>query len=137
MTDLDLKQIRNAIKEEVNLVVEGRVSEIVEEKVSKVVEGRVSEIVEEKVSKVVEGRVSEIVAINIKAALDPVNKKLDALWDQTVAITEEFAEIKESINSHDHLHNTHTENFRRHDKRLQTVENLSGIVPPTELTLTR
>ena len=68
--------------------------------------------------------------------LKRVNEKLDALWGQTVKLTEDSEEIKEFLKFQKQALNQTNDNIKKIDKRLTEVENHTGIVPPPELTVT-
>lgn len=85
-----------------------------------------------------------VVREEISTAIEPVVKKLDTLWDQTVTLTEDMTEIKETQK----LHTTafkrlgvkvenDSEDIKKADKRLTHVETHLGIVPPPELAIAR
>lgn len=69
-----------------------------------------------------------------KTGLKRINEKLDALWDQTVKLTANEENVKESLKNKTASLNRANDNIKRVDKRLRAVENHSGIVPPPELT---
>lgn len=80
----------------------------------------------------------------ISTALEPVVNKLDALWDQTVKLTEDMTEVQETLNSHTTALKqiaTNTEHNRDNivklDKRVHDLEDQAGIVPPPEFTIAR
>lgn len=56
----------------------------------------------------------------IKKTLDKHTKKLDALWDQTVEITEDITEIKITLKSH-------TADLDHTKKRVTAVEDHLGL----------
>ncbi len=68
---------------------------------------------------------------------DKINQKLDALWDQTVKLTENLEEVKDAVKSQAAPLNETNDNIRKLDKRVTTTEAHLGIVPPPELTVTR
>ncbi len=92
-----------------------------------------------------------VVKEEIDSALEPIkgtladhSKKLDALWDQTVELTEDMTEVKETQDSHTAAFKRielkiekNSEDIEKVDKRLTETEGHLGIVPPPELTLTR
>lgn len=101
-------------------------------------------------------KIGEVVDEKINKALEPVNKKLDALWDQTADLTVNMTAVQETqkshtkiLKSHTNLLNSHTKalsnleantasmagNIRKLNKRLKAVEDKSGLVPPPELSL--
>lgn len=106
MTDEDVNKLREVIKEEVTSAVQKEVRTAVQE---------------------------ELKLINKK--LNKLNK-LDALWDQTVRITEQLTEVQETLETHTALLNKHSEDMEKLDKRLITVEGNLGIVAPPERTIT-
>ncbi len=98
-------------------------------------------------------------------ALEPIKKtqgeqtrKLNALWDQVVEVTEDLTEVKETLAAHTVSLAAHTVSLAAHtaalkrietkdknnsddiekvDKRLTEVESHIGIVPPPQLTIIR
>ncbi len=72
-----------------------------------------------------------------KSGLKRINHKLDALWDQTVRLTENIEEVKDAVKSQTAVLNQTNDNMEKVDKRLTKVESHLGIVPPPELTITR
>lgn len=83
-----------------------------------------------------------VVKEEVSVALEPVVKKLDALWDQTIKLTGDLTEVQETQDSHtvalkQIITNTedHKENIIKLDKRTHELENQAGIVPPPELTI--
>lgn len=71
----------------------------------------------------------------VREELKPVHKKLDSLWDQTVKLTEEVTEIKDTLETHAASADQTNENVSKMNKRLIEVESNLGISPPPELTL--
>lgn len=83
-----------------------------------------------------------VVKEEVNVALEPVVKKLDALWDQTIKLTGDLTEVQEKQDSHTValkkiVTNTEAdkENIVKLDKRAHELENQAGIVPPPELTI--
>lgn len=77
----------------------------------------------------------------IKETLKGHTRKLNTIWDQVTEVTEDLTEVKETLESHTASLNRIEENtsgdIKKVDKRLTTVENQQGIVPPPELTIAR
>ncbi|RJP47488.1 MAG: hypothetical protein C4584_00345 [Armatimonadetes bacterium] len=69
--------------------------------------------------------------------LDDHTQKLDALWDQTVKLTEDTEEIKETLKSHKNNLTLQSDNIVKVDKRLTEVEGHLGVVAPPELSIIR
>ncbi len=106
MTDKDVKKLRGVIREEVTVIIEEKVGVIVEEK------------------------------------LKPVNKKLTILWDQAEKVAFALDEVNETLDSHSKVLKrieVNTENnsddIHKLNKRVVTLENTAGIVPPPELAI--
>lgn len=83
-----------------------------------------------------------VVKEEVNTALEPVVKKLDALWDQTVKLTENMVEIQETLDSHslalkriEEAGQQNADNVKRLEKRTTEAENKLGIVSPLELTI--
>lgn len=72
-----------------------------------------------------------------KTGLKRINGKLDALWDQTVKLTETTEETKEILKSQDDNLNRTSDNVVKMDKRLTEVEDHLGISAPPELSIIR
>lgn len=86
-----------------------------------------------------------------KTGLKRINDRLDVLWEQTATLTEDMAEVKETLDVHSTTLNTHTavlktielstqnsaDNINKLDKRVQAAEDHLGIVPSPELTIIR
>ncbi|MBI4037349.1 hypothetical protein HY385_02910 [Candidatus Daviesbacteria bacterium] len=72
-----------------------------------------------------------------RTGLKRVNGKLDALWDQTVKLTEAMEETKETLKSQDNNLNRTSDDVAKVNKRLTKVEDQLGIVPPSELALVK
>lgn len=70
-----------------------------------------------------------------KTGLKRINEKLDALWDQTSRLTIGAENIKEGVRSQVNSLKQTDENLKKVNKRLQSVEANTGIVPPPELTI--
>lgn len=70
-----------------------------------------------------------------ESGLKKTNEKLDALWDQTVKLTEDTEEIKEAFKSQKKNLNQTSDNVVKVDKRLAGVEGRLGIVAPSELSI--
>ncbi len=116
MTDEDANKFRSVVKEEIDSALEP-------------VKDRLSNM---------EGHFNDP-----KTGLKRINQKLDALWDQTVKLTEVMEEAKETLFSHTDVLKRievkvegNIEDTERVDKRLNEVENHLGIVPPPELMIT-
>lgn len=82
----------------------------------------------------------------IKEELEPTNQKignieqkLDVLWDQTVTLTENMNEVKETLKSHSEalkrIEEKHGGNIGKLSKRVTTTEIRLGISTPPELTV--
>ena len=83
--------------------------------------------------------------------LEPVVKKLDAVWEQTEKLTEDMADSQITQEAQSEVLKQHTkllkqidvntegssDNIHKLNKRLVHVENHIGIVPPPELTISR
>lgn len=67
--------------------------------------------------------------------LNRINEKLDALWDQTVKLTEEAEETKEFLKFQSKNLNKTNDNVVKVDKRLTKVENHLGVSAPPELSI--
>lgn len=78
-----------------------------------------------------------VVKEEVNTALEPVVKKLDALWDQTIRLTEDTEEIKDKLKSQTSALNRTSDNIEKVDKRVIKVEGNLGIVSPPELTIIR
>ena len=72
----------------------------------------------------------------IKKKQDEHSKKLDSLWDQTTTLTEDVAEIKETLNNQNAASDKPNENITKLDKRVSTLEAHAGISTPPELIIT-
>jgi|SRR3990172_12332951 len=125
MTNDDVNKLRIVIKEEVTLAVKEEINSALEP-----IEDRLSNM---------EGYFNDP-----KTGLKRINQKLDALWDQTVRLTENMEEVKETLISQTEAFKrnevkieNNTDDIGKVDKRLHEVENHLGIVPPPELTITR
>lgn len=77
-----------------------------------------------------------------KTGLGRLNGRFDILWEQTVSLTEDMTEVKETLESHSaslKRLETNTEhsrdNVHRVDKRVSTIEAQLGISPPPELVI--
>lgn len=78
----------------------------------------------------------------VKEELEPVVRKLDALWDQTVRLTKDMLEVQDNQSTQiDTLKQivTNTEHYKdntiKFDKRIHVLEDHAGIVPPPEFTI--
>lgn len=78
----------------------------------------------------------------VETSIKPVNKKLDILWEQVEKVTGDLENIKDKLSIHtnylkkiDQNVDHNSENVRGINKRLRTVENQLGIVPPPELNI--
>lgn len=78
-----------------------------------------------------------------KTGLGRMNERLDAIFEQTTELTEDMYGVKQTQSVHTKvLKNVGTnlehqvENTGKLNKRVRTLENHAGIVPPPELTLT-
>jgi len=89
MTNDDVNKLRIVIKEEVTLAVKEEINSALEP-----IEDRLSNM---------EGYFNDP-----KTGLKRINQKLDALWDQTVRLTENMEEVKETLISQ-------TEAFKRNE----------------------
>lgn len=74
--------------------------------------------------------------------LEKQGEKLDALWEQTIKLNVGIVEIKDILKTHMGFvknmkldTDQNTGNVNRLDKRLCTLEDKSGVVPPAELTI--
>lgn len=128
MTNDEIKQFRGIIREEVTSVVKSELSEV---------EVRLKE------------DVASIVKAEVVTALEPINKKLDAIEEQVVSLTEDMTEVKDTLNKHTAILNSHSaalkiltekgdqnsQDIHKLDKRLTSVEGLQSIVPPPELII--
>lgn len=83
-----------------------------------------------------------IIKEEVTSSLKPVNEKLDVLWDQTIKLTEDMDEVKDTLKIHtaslkriEAKVEHHGDNIARLDKRATTAEKHLGIVPPPELTI--
>ncbi len=76
---------------------------------------------------------------SVKSEVAKHTEKLNALWDQTVKITEQLEDIKDHYKSTLKTTNFKIEHVKENvgklDRRLITVESGSGIIPPPELTI--
>lgn len=115
MTDEDIKKLRGVVKEEVN----GALGPI-DKKLTKI-DKRLSGV---------EGQLN-----NPEHGLGRVNGKLDALWDQTMRVTEKLEEVQETFDSHTAMLKKTSENIGRLDKRVKTVESHLGVSAPPELSI--
>ena len=86
----------------------------------------------------------KVVKEQINTALKPVNKKLDILWEQVGKVTGELEGVKETLESHtatlkriEARLDNNSDEIVRVDKRVTSVEDKLGIVPPPELTVFR
>lgn len=98
------------------------------------------EVVDEKVNKALEpvkDRLSNMEGSlnNPNTGLKRINEKLDALWDQTVRLTEDVVGVKDAFKSQTAALNQTNTNVTKVDKRLNEVESHLGIVSPPELTI--
>lgn len=78
----------------------------------------------------------------LKTGLNRVERRLDILWEQVGKVTGDLENIKDKLSIHtnylkkiDQNVDHNSENVRGINKRLRTVENQLGIVPPPELNI--
>ena len=83
-----------------------------------------------------------VVKEEVNTALEPVVKKLDALWDQTVKLTEDVAEVQDNMDTQKVTLNqiavntgNNKDDIGKLNKRVGKLEDRARIVPPPELTL--
>lgn len=83
-----------------------------------------------------------VIKEEINSSIEPVVKKLDILWEQTVELTENMTEVQETLASHTEtlkriVANTEheAENAGKLNKRVRTIEDQLGIVSPPELAV--
>ncbi len=87
-------------------------------------------------------KIRGVVKEEIETALKPVSKKLDILWEQVEKVTIELDQVQETQQVHtrvlksiDAKVENHSDDIHKLNKRVITLENTSGIVPPPELTI--
>lgn len=80
-----------------------------------------------------------VVKEEVNTALEPVIKKLDTLWDQTVKLTENMTEVQETLDSHtvalkriEVKIEKNSEDIKKVDQRLTKAESRLGISTPLE-----
>lgn len=115
MNDEDLKKIRGVVREEVQESIRGEVRKVVKEELEPIKR--------------------ELGTINNE--LGVVKKRVDDMWEQTVKLSEDMEEIKESFGVQASATRNTNDNVNRLDKRLTQVEEQHGIIPPPELVLIR
>src|SRR3989338_6027842 len=102
---------------------------------------RISDVVDEKIKRAIEPIIKQLE--NPNTGLGRINQKMDALWEQTVKLTEDMAEVQEAQDSHtatlkriEVKNEKKSEDIEKIDKRLTGTEDHLGIIPPPELTIT-
>ncbi|QQG43321.1 MAG: hypothetical protein HYW45_03940 [Candidatus Daviesbacteria bacterium] len=85
-----------------------------------------------------------VVKEEVNTALEPVVKKLDTLWEQTVKLTENMTEVQEDLDAQKVTLNqiavnteNNKDNISKLNKRVGNLEDQAGIVLPLELTIAR
>lgn len=115
MNDKDVKKIRGVVKEEI-----GSALKPINDRLGKV---------ESKIGKV-----------GVK--FGKVGKKLDTLWEQVEKVTFGLNDVQETLDAHtvvlkriETKGDNDSDDIHKLDKRVITLENTAGIVPPPELTI--
>ncbi len=88
------------------------------------------------------GVIREEVTVIVEEKLKPVSKKLDILWEQADELTKDMNEVKETLDTQTSVLKrmeakleNHSDDIHKINKRVITLENTAGIVPPPELTI--
>lgn len=108
MNDADVNKLRTIIKEEINATLEPIVDKLGD--------------IEQQLN-------------DPKTGLKRLSEKLDALWEQTVKLTESSEQVKDVIKSQTDVLNQSNDNIQKLDKRMVVTEARLGIVSPPELTV--
>ena len=90
-----------------------------------------------------------VVKEEIETALKPIDTrlgrvehKLDVLWEQTEELTKDMENVKETLDYHTKVlkkiadkAERNSDNIHRLNKRMSTIEDQSGVIPPPEFTI--